>query len=285
MICWLASYPKSGNTYLRALLASYFFTEDGNFDFEILKNIKYFPHANLFKNYGIKIENENEVIKNYIQVQENINRKYKKTVLFVKTHSSLEAINNYQFTNLENSIGVIYVVRDPRNIVTSYSNHYQCSLEKSSEDMVSRINLKGMEHYDRFVNKVFTHVGSWANNYNSWKDFKKYRKYLLIKYEDLVSNPDKIFLDVLNFLTEITKSKIKIDKVKLKNVIISTKFDKLKNLEEKHGFIEALKDKNGNNLTFFKYGTKNNWKETLPEKIRKKLEVSFQIELKELGYL
>ena len=285
MICWLASYPKSGNTYLRALLASYFFTQDGNFNFEILKNIKYFPHANLFKSYNINIEDENEVIKNYIQVQENINKKYKKTALFVKTHSSLEAINNYHFTNLKNSIGVIYVVRDPRNIVKSYSNHYQCSLEKSSEDMLSRINLKGMEHYDKFVNKVFTHVGSWANNYNSWKEFKKYKKYLLIKYEDLVSNPEKIFLDVLNFLSEITRSKIKIDKVKLNNVIISTKFDKLKNLEEKHGFIEALKDKNGRKLTFFKYGSKNNWKETLPEEIRKKLEHSFQIELEELGYL
>ena len=285
MICWLASYPKSGNTYLRALLASYFFTQDGNFNFEVLKNIKYFPHANLFKSYNINIEDENEVIKNYIQVQENINKKYKKTVLFVKTHSSLEAINNYHFTNLENSIGVIYVVRDPRNIVKSYSNHYQCSLEKSSEDILSRINLKGMEHYDKFVNKVFTHVGSWANNYNSWKEFKKYKKYLLIKYEDLVSNPEKIFLDVLNFLSEITRSKIKIDKVKLNNVIISTKFDKLKNLEEKHGFIEALKDKNGRKLTFFKYGSKNNWKETLPEEIRKKLEHSFQIELEELGYL
>ena len=285
MICWLASYPKSGNTYLRALLASYFFTQDGNFDFEILKNIKYFPHANLFKSYNINIDDETEVIKNYIQVQENINKKYKKTVLFVKTHSSLEAINSYQFTNLENSIGVIYVVRDPRNIVTSYSNHYQCSLEKSSEDMLSRINLKGMEHYDSFVNKVFTHVGSWSNNYNSWKEFKKHKKYLLIKYEDLVSNPNKIFLDVLNFLSEITNSKIKIDKVKLNNVITSTKFNKLKNLEEKHGFIEALKDKNGKKLTFFKYGSKNNWKETLSEEIRKKLEYSFQVELEELGYL
>ena len=76
-----------------------------------------------------------------------------------------------------------------------------------------------------------------------------------------------------------------IDKVKLNNVIVSTKFDKLKYLEKKHGFIEALKDKNGNNLTFFKYGSKNNWKETLSEDIREKLEVSFQAEMEELGYL
>ena len=47
MIIWLASYPKSGNTYLRALLASYFFTEDGNFNFETLDSIKLFPHLTL----------------------------------------------------------------------------------------------------------------------------------------------------------------------------------------------------------------------------------------------
>ena len=66
---------------------------------------------------------------------------------------------------------------------------------------------------------------------------------------------------------------------------IKGELNTLKNLEEKHGFIEALKDKNGNNLTFFKYGSKNNWKENLSEEIRKKLEVSCQVELEELGYL
>ena len=57
MIIWLASYPKSGNTYLRALLASYFFTEDGNFNFETLDSIKLFPHLTLFEKY------DNEIIK------------------------------------------------------------------------------------------------------------------------------------------------------------------------------------------------------------------------------
>ena len=46
MIVWLASYPKSGNTLVRSLLASYFFSEDGNYDFEQLKNINQFPDTN-----------------------------------------------------------------------------------------------------------------------------------------------------------------------------------------------------------------------------------------------
>ena len=134
MILWLASYPKSGNTYLRALLAAYFFTKDGNFDFDKLKFIKFFPHINLFKNLGIDITDENEVLKNYIKAQEMINKKYKQPILFVKTHSTLQSINGNQFTNLDNTLGAIYIVRDPRNVITSYSNHYQTLL--SSQQMI-----------------------------------------------------------------------------------------------------------------------------------------------------
>jgi hypothetical protein len=49
MIIWLASYPKSGNTWLRSLLASYYFSEDGDFNFSLLKNIDQFPSYDHFK--------------------------------------------------------------------------------------------------------------------------------------------------------------------------------------------------------------------------------------------
>ena len=43
MIFWIASYPKSGNTWLRALISSYFFSQDGNFSKDLIKNIDQFP--------------------------------------------------------------------------------------------------------------------------------------------------------------------------------------------------------------------------------------------------
>ena len=43
MIIWIASYPKSGNTYLRSFLASYYFSKKGKFDFNLLMNITQFP--------------------------------------------------------------------------------------------------------------------------------------------------------------------------------------------------------------------------------------------------
>ena len=63
MIVWLASYPKSGNTFVRSLLSSYIFSKDGNFNFELLINIKQFPDNSLFKQLGIDINNEEELLR------------------------------------------------------------------------------------------------------------------------------------------------------------------------------------------------------------------------------
>ena len=85
MIVWLASYPKSGNTLLRSMLAAYLFSNDGNYFFGLIKNIKQFPHGGLFQKLGIDINNQSEVIKNYIRVQDIINKSG--SIQFLKTHS------------------------------------------------------------------------------------------------------------------------------------------------------------------------------------------------------
>ena len=77
-----------------------------------------------------------EIVKNYINVQEKINEKDKNSVRFIKTHSGLSDINGHQFTNLNNSLGAIYIVRDPRSVARSYANHNQMSLERASDRML-----------------------------------------------------------------------------------------------------------------------------------------------------
>jgi len=160
MIIWLASYPKSGNTFVRSMLSAYFFSDDGNFDFKQLKSIKQFPSKKLFKKIGITTNDSAELIKNYIQAQEYINDKA--PLILLKTHSSLFDINNSKFTNLKNSLGVIYIVRDPRNVVSSFANHYNLNLEESANKMISD-SLLG-ESSDE---KIFTYILSWKKNYNS----------------------------------------------------------------------------------------------------------------------
>ena len=142
MFIWLASYPKSGNTLVRSLLSSYFFSKDGIYNFNLTKNIKQFPNIKLFENLGIDITNEKEVIANYIRVQQSFNKK--KSTQFLKTHSYLFNIENNAFTDLNNSLGVIYIVRDPRNVVTSFANHNSISENESSELLINSWFNKGI---------------------------------------------------------------------------------------------------------------------------------------------
>jgi hypothetical protein len=151
--------------------------------------------------------------------------------------------------------------------------------------MLTNTYLKGMKDYNAFENHVLTHLGTWADNYNSWKNLNQFNKYLLIKYEDIVSKPEVIFKDVLKFIAKISNTNFYIDKKKFENSINTTSFENLKRMEEKDGFIEAVKRKDNNNITFFKQGSNRNWKKLLTDKIKNKIEKSFSKEMKELGYL
>ena len=85
MIIWIASYPKSGNTYLRSFISSYYFSKKGKFDFNLLLNILQFPSLKFTKK---NIYSEYEASQNWIfnQNQFFLNNK----VHFIKTHNTLE---------------------------------------------------------------------------------------------------------------------------------------------------------------------------------------------------
>lgn len=286
MIIWLASYPKSGNTFLRSLLSAYFFTKDGNFELSSLSKITQFPDKNVFEKFGIETSNDLELVKNYINIQQKLNSSNKKAVRFLKTHSSFYNINGYKFTDLENTLGVIYIVRDPRSVVKSYSNHNQMTLELATEKLLEFGTLTGeKKHSQATEDKVMTHVGSWLSNYNTWKEFKKINRYLLIRYEDLVSDTEKIFIEILSFIHKLGNSEFKLNNTKLKNSIKSTTFSEMQKLEREIGFPEAIKSVDGKKITFFKYGLKNNNPNTLPVNLKKKIEESLKNELKELNYI
>ena len=279
MILWLASYPKSGNTFLRSLLASYFYTKDGNFNFDLLKKIKQFPVDENFSQIGIDIKNKYMVAENYIKAQEEINKS--KKLIFLKTHSSFcKMFNKFNFSNLKNSLGVIYIVRDPRNVVISFARHNSKSIETTSELLITDL-ATGNEK-----NEVEVYLGSWNFNYNSWKVYQKSKKYLLIKYEDLVNNTQKTFTEVLQFINNISKINSEIDIKKIKKIIKETTFSRMKNLEKEYGFEEAkINDNTGQIVKFFNQGPENDWKNILNEEIKKKIEFKFHQEMKELGYL
>ena len=139
MIIWLASYPKSGNTWVRFFLKSYLSSPDKNLtlrpDIDDNFFIKNFPSAKLFDEMKIDYLNFHNIVKNWIPMQEFLNLNNK--INFLKTHNAMCTINNYPFTNTNNTLGAIYIVRDPRDIVVSYADHFQVSHKEIVENIFS----------------------------------------------------------------------------------------------------------------------------------------------------
>ena len=121
-------------------------------------------------------------------------------------------------------------------------------------------------------------MGSWANNYKSWRDYNSVKK-IIVKYEDLIQNPYETFFKIINYLNEING--LPIDEEMIKKSIDNTSFKNLQNLEKKSGFKES-ESKSG---IFFRKGKSGNWKNELDGKIVFQIEQAFKEEMKELNYL
>lgn len=97
MIIWLASYPKSGNTWLRSIVAALMHTDDGEFHFDLLDQIKQFPTKKHFTNFTNDFEDIHEIKKHWVSAQDLINLDNK--VKFFKTHHINCKIDQYNFTD------------------------------------------------------------------------------------------------------------------------------------------------------------------------------------------
>ena len=184
----------------------------------------------------------------------------------------------YSFTNLDNSIGVIHVVRDPRNIITSLKNHFSFENEnKALEFMINENQTLGIEE-----NEIPQLLSSWKNHYNSWKRFPKNN--ILIRYEDLLVYPKREIGRIFKFLSQFFK--VIYSEKQIEQIIKNSSFENLENLEKKGLFNEnALNNKTGELKKFFNLGVNNNWKNILPQAISSNIEQNFKNEMKELDYL
>jgi hypothetical protein len=280
MIVWIASYPKSGNTWLRALLASYYFTNDGSFSLSLLDKIDAFPSDKFFKEYNDQFSKVEDTSKYWLKEQEKINKKNK--ITFLKTHSAICKINGNSFTNKENSIGAIYIVRDPRNVITSISNHYQISIEDAFQFMKDEkrgiINKKD----GRYLG--FQAVWSWSINQKTWVENNLF-PVLVIKYEDLLKETYNTLRKVIEFINKISNSSKIFNKSKGKNSIKNTSFEKLQRMENDHGFAEAMNKKGTNKkIKFFNLGQKNNYKNLLSQDLIIKMNEFYKEELIKFNY-
>ena len=284
MIIWLASYPKSGNTWVRSFLTSLLYNKKNEANLKDLVNIQQYPLRSHFANLVSKIDDLSELSSNWILSQKIINQD--KKIKFFKTHHALCKFKNSYFTNGEVSLGVIHIVRDPRNVISSILYHYSKKNYEEAKDFLfdeRKAIGKRFDPNDPEVNRnIFTVLSSWKNHYTSWKQFKK--NYLLIKYEDLLSNPKDEFYNLSNYISKLLN--IEFENNKINHAIKTNSFENLKKLEKEGGFEEAVSDKEtGGKKEFFNLGPANDWSKLLSSELRESIEREFEVEMRELGYI
>ena len=280
MIVWLASYPKSGNTWVRSIISSLLYTDDGIFNFNLLRQLDQFPEKKHFKNLITDFGNFNQIKKNWITAQDIINLDGKQKLL--KTHQGKFTVDGDHFLDNTNTSGVIYVVRDPRVVVSSISNHYSISINQSLEFMLAPTIIGNSKSFEEEKSGLLTLIGKWNEHYRSWTRNKK--NLLLIKYEDLISKPNEEMEKIIIYLEKYFQ--FETNEHKNKNIIKTTSFDSLKQMENENLFKEGVLNKETQSkVSFFNLGPENKWQNKLEEGIIKSIETNFFEEMKELNYL
>ena len=287
-IFWVASYPRSGNTWMRAILSSLFFAEEGKFNFNLLNHIRHFENADKYdfvrtlSMHDFSKLNELPVIAKYwLEAQERIN--ISEDFAFFKTHSGNVTLNKHKYTNEENVLGLIYMVRDPRDVVVSYSKY----LNKSIDDIIATITNKNAVAYSGLRGKGLYPflLGSWDIHYRSWRVLDVPR--LVIKYETLLKETKQTINQIADFFVQNYGFDFKNIETKINNILETTSFGLLLKSEKQQGFNEApyFFSKKGSADYFFRKGKDRQWEKELTSAQLNKIEDSFEATMKELGYL
>jgi len=173
-------------------------------------------------------------------------------------------------------------VRDPRNVACSLMNHYSISQNSSIEMLLDK--NRGIKSEDGNY-ATYSFLSSWSNHVNSWSNISKFRT-MIIKYEELRENSNKIFEDLIKFINSLLSNNQGIDYEKFKKALETTNFNSLKKKENDEGFFESIySKKEDRKIPFFNKGFKNNWKKIIDKKLVGKIEKEFSKEMKKLNYI
>ena len=290
-IFWISSYPKSGNTLVRAILTGLFFSNDGKVKFENMRNIGLFETTRRLN--FIKSINEKDfynlgdltVLSKYWQkIQVSQELKIVNGFGFLKTHSCLVSIKNNLFTTKDISKGYIYIIRDPRDLCISWAKHSNYSIDQSIDFLCNSLSVLkwvNKSKYSMVPKNIFPlqFVSSWKEHVKSWTENDFDIPKLVIKYEDLIVNKEIVIKKILKFFFENFNIKINNLNTKLENILETTSFDYMKKAEIKNGFDEAMLWN-----SFFQEGKKGQWKDVLKKTQRSKIEYNFREYMNKFGY-
>lgn len=254
-ILWLASYPKSGNTWLRVFIENYLANGAKAVDINTIhqrsidevKSFRYQPYVGGGRQ-TTDLDNE-EICAIRPLVHADIAAQAQGTV-FVKSHNFQGEYKGYPLHNWQVSSGAIYVVRNPLDVVVSMANYFDQSIDETIDYMAE--DQTGTPNEPENVPQIIT---SWSLHVESWTASEDERNKLVLRYEDMLDNPRKAFRKVESLLG------MKRNPSRLMRAIKHASFKQMQAQESGQGFVE----KHENAGQFFRKGRQGQWQSVLTD--------------------
>ena len=265
-IIWLASYPKSGNTWVRTFLANYFLGRRKQIGINELRKFTLSETRQDFYDRAaggvFKGESSDDALSLRTKVQRLIAAE-KEGTHFVKTHSVIDRIGNVALIDPEVTAAAIYIMRNPFDLVPSYSRHVGLSIDKTIEVVAERENLLASP------SGIVDYLGRWDEHIASWIEAPGLPRHVM-RYEDIHADPKRAFSTLFEFL------RTPLNTANLKRTIEATRFENLQKQEERDGFIERPKQMR----QFFHSGKAGGWRDALTDTQIAKIHNAFESTLR-----
>jgi hypothetical protein len=278
-IVWLASYPKSGNTWLRIFLNSIIHPDDNNLFINNLSiTAGIISNRFLFDKWICHDSSEltKDEIDNLLPLVIKKRAESFEERSFIKTHNGYFKNKNGKFLiPYEATKKVIYVVRNPFDVCVSLAFHSgHIDFARSIKYLNNKNSVLAYDP-NSFNVQLHQYLGDWSMHYESWKNNFPPEKLLVVRYEDMNLNGISTFAKIVDFLN------IEISKENLVQCIEKCSFKNLQNQEKKEGFTE----KPVGVKRFFRKGKVGGWTDYLTNEQEQEIVEKHSKVMKELNYL
>ena len=276
-IVWLASYPKSGNTWLRMFLYQLMRIQGGHPREEDELNkldrasgyeARLFGLFDQFLGKPLAEATPAEVMSVRALVHATVAERMP-TVAMVKTHNMLANIGAAPLVNLAVAVGAIYIVRDPRDVAPSLASHIGATLDQA----IAVMNLSGYRTPNS-AEAAFEVWGSWSEHVLSWTR-EPQEASLVVRYEDMLAKPTKAFTAIVNHLRQ------KPSEAQILEAIELSSFKQLERQEEKYDFRERSERAE----KFFVSGKAGGWRDKLTSHQADAIVAAHHEQMRKFGYL
>lgn len=271
-IVWLASYPKSGNTWVRMFLNSYFWGEE---DKQNLNSLDLSTYGGSSKSSYREVTSRNvdalddKEIMGLTPSAHTLIASRHPHFVFAKTHNILSTYHDIPLITPSVTESGIYILRNPLDMVLSVADHFGLSVDKAI-DFIANPNGSTAQN-ETMVRQIFC---SWSLNVQSWTEQAPFPVFVM-RYEDMQAKPSDSFSRLLEFLGT------KVDPKKLNRALKQSSFKALKNMEKKDGFNE----KSRHSQSFFRVGKAGQWKSKLTEEQVKRIIEAHRPLMEKYGYI